>query len=111
MKRLKKLVAICLACVTILSLGTFAGCKKTPNGEQDLEIYSLVQGYGAESINTLIEEFKKQDWVKENYPNLTISLSTDDLAGTAIKKDRQHTAWLRHAFYWIGNYEYFNYAV
>ncbi len=83
---LKKIVAICLVCVTILSVGTFAGCKKTPNGEQDLEIYSLVQGYGAESINTLIEEFKKQDWVKEKYPNLTISLSTDDLAGTAIKK-------------------------
>ena len=81
---MKKIIPLTLACTIVgstLAVG-LTGCKKVANGAQDLEIYACIQGYGIEVINTWIDEFKKQDWVKEKYPNLTIKLKTDDLTGT-----------------------------
>lgn len=84
MKRMKKIIPLTLACTLLgstLAVG-LTGCKNVANGAQDLEIYACIQGYGIEVINTWIDEFKKQNWVKEKYPDLTIKLNTDDLTGT-----------------------------
>lgn len=86
MKKIKKVISIILASITMCATGFTMGCGGTADGNQDLEIYALVQGYGMEPIQTLVNEFQKQDWVKEKYPDLSIKLETDDITGQSNKK-------------------------
>lgn len=85
MKR-NKIITLIMAFVLVCSTFSIGCGKKVADGEQDLEIYSMIKGYGSERITTLVDEFKKQDWVKERYPNLTITLETDDIDTTTGKK-------------------------
>ncbi|MBQ4269043.1 MAG: hypothetical protein IJB97_05270, partial [Clostridia bacterium] len=74
MKKMKKAVAF-LALASVLSTAAFGfvGCgEKVANDENTLEIFVSNFGYGTEWLNDMITEFKKQDWVKEKYPNLNI---------------------------------------
>ncbi len=79
---MKKIFALLLTIV--VALGTFAGCNKTTqNGSQDLEIYCINKGYGTDWLESTKTLFQEQEWVKEKYPNLTISVSIDDMDATA----------------------------
>ena len=53
---------------------SFTGCgkKAITNNDQTLQIYIQNLGYGTQWLNDEIELFKKQDWVKEKYPDLDI---------------------------------------
>lgn len=64
-----------LLLASILTIGALssASCKKKiENNENTLEIYIADFGYGYEWLNSMIDSFKNQDWVKEKYPNLNI---------------------------------------
>ena len=64
-----------LLLASILTIGALssASCKKKiENNENTLEIYLADFGYGYEWLNSMIDSFKNQDWVKEKYPNLNI---------------------------------------
>ncbi len=56
----------------IMAFGSAACGTKSPDGEQVLEIFVLDVGYGTQWCNAIIEEFEKQDWVKERYPQLNV---------------------------------------
>ena len=74
MNKMKKAVAF-LALASVLSTTAvgFVGCgKKVANDENTLEIFVSDFGYGTDWLDDMIKEFKKQDWVKEKYPNLNI---------------------------------------
>lgn len=65
---------------TVLALGVlaptaigFTGCKKkVADDENTLQIFISDFGYGTDWLDDMIDEFKKQDWVKDKYPNLNI---------------------------------------
>ena len=72
---MKKKVMAFLALTSVLATtaASFAGCaKKVPDNADTLEIFISDFGYGTEWLDDVISEFKKQDWVKEKYPNLNI---------------------------------------
>ena len=74
MKNFKK-VASLLALVQALTLGaSLASCKKNVDSESGLDIYVANFGYGYEWVDDQIEAFKQLDWVKEKYPELTVSV-------------------------------------
>lgn len=74
-KLLQKTIA--LLCVITCSLGVVA-CGGSGQGgsvadtEETLSIYIADSGYSTEWCDSMLELFKKQDWVKEKYPNLVI---------------------------------------
>lgn len=71
MKKIKRVMATAFALT--LGLGAFAGCgTKVKNDDQTLEIFIENFGYGISWLEDEIELFKKQDWVKEKYPNLNV---------------------------------------
>ena len=76
MKKTNRIITLLLT--VCLFIGTFSvGCNKTnndsgPNADQTLEIFVVNAGYGTKWLDDIIEEFKKQDWVKSKYPNLTV---------------------------------------
>lgn len=73
---MKKLITLLLA----VSLAfTVAGCaQQVRDDDQFLEIYVLDVGYGKDWCEAIAEEFKKQDWVKEKYPELDIGIQFND---------------------------------
>ncbi len=89
MNKMKKLLAVLLSAFTV---GTcVVGCGgNAGNGSdepQTLDIYNLEQGYGKQWLTNVIELFKEQDWVKEKYPNLTVSAPTNnDQVGFATQR-------------------------
>ena len=78
MKNAKKLITLCLAlCVSFTTLLGGFGCNKTnndsgPYANETLEIFVVNAGYGRDWLYDTIDEFKKQDWVNEKYPNLKV---------------------------------------
>ncbi|MBQ4270173.1 MAG: hypothetical protein IJB97_11065 [Clostridia bacterium] len=74
MKKVNQAIAfVALASVLSTTALGFVGCgNKVANDENTLEIFIENFGYGYEWLNDEIELFKKQDWVKEKYPNLNI---------------------------------------
>lgn len=82
---MKKFIAIVFA--VLLAVSAFSGCKKkVSDTEQTLEIYTLFKGYGVGWTEALIEEFKKQDWVQDKYPELIIEFGYDDIDATPHNK-------------------------
>lgn len=77
MKTIKKLITLCLAlCLSASTLSAFA-CNKTnndsgPYANETLEIFVVNAGYGTAWLTDTIEEFKKQEWVQQKYPNLKV---------------------------------------
>lgn len=73
---MKKHLPLLIGLASVFSLTCLAGCKGGGGGKKDtpetLEIYIWNGGYGTEWLTSIIEEFKKQDWVNEKYPNLDI---------------------------------------
>ncbi|MBO4262374.1 MAG: extracellular solute-binding protein [Clostridia bacterium] len=92
MKIFKKLMALTLtACiVTLAACGgggdNGGGGGSILTGDDALNIYILKHGFGIEWLTATIEEFKKQDWVKEKYPNLQIGVTYNDLESFAPDK-------------------------
>ncbi len=90
----KKLVAfLALASVLSTSVVGFAGCggnKKVADDENTLQIFISDFGYGTEWLSDIIEEFKKQDWVKAKYPNLSIP-KPDENSDRTYPADRMIT--------------------
>ena len=78
--RIKKMLAVvCVGSVLGTSVLPLVGCNnrsKVSDTDQTLEIFCVKLGYGVEWIEAITEEFKKQDWVKEKYPNLNVILET-----------------------------------
>lgn len=77
----KKVMAfLALASVLSTSVVGLTGCggKKSADDENTLQIFISDFGYGTEWLDDLVEEFKKQDWVKSKYPNLTIPAPTSN---------------------------------
>lgn len=66
----KKRVAVLLTFALLSFSLLFAGCNKRDNSVETLEIYVANFGYGYEWLQPLMDDFAKQDWVKEKYPNL-----------------------------------------
>lgn len=80
-KTWKKVVAVLLA--STMSAGMLTACGGKENGggsskgdSQTLKIYCFNAGYGTDWLTDMVEEFKKQDWVKEKYPNLVVEQPT-----------------------------------
>lgn len=76
MKTKKSMVLVAALVLTTSVVGT-AGCG-IKDTENDLEIFCTDAGYKTEWCDALIDLFKQQDWVKKKYPELTITLSTND---------------------------------
>lgn len=85
MKKLLSLILACLMCTGILQ-ATACG-RKVPNDENTLEVYVLDAGYGVQWCQDLLDLFKEQQWVKDNYPELRIYFSYGD-ATTNIPENK-----------------------
>ena len=83
-KNLTKLLALALAACTCVSV-TSCGPKDEDN-PQTLDIYLLYKGYQDEWLTSTIDLFKQQDWVKADYPELTINYTQDGTDSTAFSK-------------------------
>lgn len=83
-KFLAKLIALVIVCIIgVTAVGCSAPGADSGNS-QTLDIYLLEQGYGRDWLDNTIEEFKKQDWVKQKYPELVINKPTiNDKVGFA----------------------------
>ncbi len=74
-------------CLALTAPMLLPACQKpVADTEQTLEIFTLLKGYGIDWTETLIEEFKKQDWVKEKYPELQIVFDHNDIDATLDNK-------------------------
>ncbi len=81
---MKKLLTVFLAAALAL---TIVGCApKVRDDDQFLEIYVLDVGYGKDWCDAIADEFKKQDWVKEKYPNLDIGIQFNDIVSYGASK-------------------------
>ncbi len=75
---MKKIVASILSGVCALTCLSAVGCGGSEGGTVGtLNIYVLKKGYGTEWTTALKDEFLKQDWVKEKYPDLKIEITED----------------------------------
>lgn len=73
MKKIKRALATAFALTMSMSAFALAGCGgKVADDDQTLEIFIENYGYGYNWLNSQIDLFKQQDWVKEKYPNLNI---------------------------------------
>ena len=82
MKRIASLL-MCLV-VAIASFSFVACAPDVPDTPETLEIYCWDAGYGTQWCIDMVEEFKKQAWVKEKYPNLIIpAVTTNDVSNFA----------------------------
>ncbi|MBQ7880116.1 MAG: hypothetical protein IJ317_05655 [Clostridia bacterium] len=69
----KKIVSLASCFVVAASSMGIVGCgKKVGNDDQTLEIYAANFGYGYAWLESILQDFKQEDWVKEKYPNLKI---------------------------------------
>ena len=74
-----KIGALLLCGVVGATALSMAACgTRVPDTEDALEIYCWDAGYGVQWCRDLIDLYKKQDWVKEKYPNLEVYLTTND---------------------------------
>ncbi len=84
---MKKWAVLPLA--VVMTGTTFLGaCSSSggSDGEQSLDIYCLYKGYQDEWLTSTIELFKQQDWVKEKYPELKVTYTSDGVQAMAMQK-------------------------
>ncbi len=89
---MKKLLSL-LLCLVVATCG-LVGCggpggpggDTIGNTDNDLEIYCIKKGYDVVWFNEAVELFKQQDWVKEKYPNLKVSVEIDSSDATPMEK-------------------------
>lgn len=81
-KSIKRLFSLVLAMLMLLGLCA-CGKKNVISGDQALEVYLWDAGYGTAWLETALEAFAQEDWVKEKYPNLQYKLVTNDQSGYA----------------------------
>ncbi len=82
MRNLRKAIAMLLCGTTAISCAVAAGCSAGGGGNKEgtFTVYALHKGYGIDWCETLLEEFQKQSWVKEKYPDLKVApLESNDL--------------------------------
>ena len=80
----KKAAVVALSSTMLLGATACGGGGNTVSDtDQTLEVYVFDQGYGTQWCYDIAEEFKKQDWVKADYPNLNIIIKTNDVSGFA----------------------------
>ena len=66
-------IMLLIALLAITTTMPLVGCKtKVATDENTLEIYVGNFGYGTEWVEKAAEEFIKEDWVKEKYPDLKV---------------------------------------
>lgn len=71
---MKKIIVTLMAMV--LAVSALTGCKpKLPDTPDFLEVVAWDAGYGIKWLDEIVNSFKEQDWVKQKYPNLDISVT------------------------------------
>ena len=85
---MKKFLALLMTLLMAFSTLGGMACRGAGGSDspEDLEIYVYTQGFGATWLEGVIEEFKKQDWVKEKYPKLTVDLEADSQGSKPLDK-------------------------
>ena len=81
---MRKKCAALLAAVLVFA--AFTGCNKRRNTPDDLEIVAWDAGYGVQWLNDIADAFAAEAWVKEKYPNLTVSVTSTKLGNAAETK-------------------------
>ena len=71
MKKSIKYISLLSAGLMAASALSFAGCKEADDN-QTLQMFIGDFGYGTAWLDSVIEKFEQEDWVKEKYPNLNI---------------------------------------
>ena len=77
MKNSVKKVLLGVSTIAMLSSGLI-GCRKNNDNPNQIDIYVVNAGYRYEWVNAIKDLFLKEDWVKEKYPNLTVSIYQND---------------------------------
>ena len=77
MKNSVKKVLLGVSTIAMLSSGLI-GCRNNADNPNQIDIYVVNAGYRYEWVNTIKELFLQEDWVKEKYPNLTVSIYQND---------------------------------
>lgn len=79
-KKIKKALAVIIASLSTGVCAMTSGCgNNTRNDEQYLEIFVADFGYGTKWMSDMITLFKEQEYIKQKYPNLDVSLSKNSL--------------------------------
>ncbi len=78
MKKTLTKISAALLLVSMFPLGVSCGGKDVADGATDLEIFVLDAGYGTAWAKEIGEAFKSEAWVQEKYPNLTVSVRSND---------------------------------
>ena len=83
--KIKKITALTLCLGVCVSASAFTACKGgVKDDEGTLQLFTTFAGYGYDWLKKEGEEFLKQDWVKEKYPNLKVDVEyTTDSGKTA----------------------------
>lgn len=76
MRKITKHFILGLALVSVA--GVLTGCSKGKDDPNELEIYIANAGYGYQWAHEIKNVFLEQDWVKEKYPDLKITIFQND---------------------------------
>lgn len=80
---MKKIIGSMLAATIVFSSVALTGCngkgKVNSESEQTLEIYVYNAGYGTDWLYAIKDEFVKEAWVKEKYPELVIDITQNEV--------------------------------
>lgn len=80
---MKKILSIVLCIVCLMSATACRTGNKASNNPQGLDVYLYEAGYGIEWAEALLDAFEKEDWVKEKYPDLTVTFDSDPMGARA----------------------------
>lgn len=68
----KKAPVLCLGALALVAGLSACGKGNVPDTEETLEVFCCKLGYGSDWCKNILDEFEKEDWVKEKYPNLQV---------------------------------------
>ena len=89
MRKITKHFILGLALVSVA--GVLTGCSKGKDDPNELEIYITNAGYGYQWAHDVKNVFLEQDWVKEKYPDLKITIfQYDDFTEISLP----HPPWM-----------------
>lgn len=71
-KSILKLLSLLMALFIAFGMSACAGGGNS-DSENTLDIYLLYKGYGDEWLESAIDRFEKESWVKEKYPELDVN--------------------------------------
>lgn len=76
----QKIVLGIMVLISSLAVLPATGCtsQKVSNDDNTLEVYIWDQGYGTKWMNSMLNEFGEQDWVKEKYPAFNYHVTIND---------------------------------